>query len=294
MIDQNTPNGRLQTIGTLSGLLLATTLALGIASYPRSLRAETGRDAAVTEVRGETQAERKGFEIAARSDRSDRGFGDSEVELTMVLRNAAGRESTRTLSIATLEVPDESLGDRSLVIFDSPNDIKGTALLSHARILEPDDQWLFLPALERVKRISSANKSGPFVGSEFAFEDFTALELNKYDYVWVREEVVDGMTMDVVERRPRYESSGYSRQLSWIDQEQFQVRRVEFYDRKDDLLKTLELEDYREYDGAWRSHRMEMVNHQTGKSTDLIYGDYRFHIGLDDGDFDRGRLTRLR
>jgi len=198
------------------------------------------------------------------------------------------------LAISTLEVPDERLGDRSLVVFDSPNDIKGTALLSHARILEPDDQWLFLPALKRVKRISSANKSGPFVGSEFAFEDFTALELNKYDYAWVDEEEIDGLPTDVVERSPRYENSGYSRQLSWVDREISQVRRVEFYDRRGDLLKTLTLSDYREYDGVWRSHRMEMRNHQTGKSTDLVYGGYRFDTGLDDDDFVRGRLTTLR
>jgi outer membrane lipoprotein-sorting protein len=100
--------------------------------------------------------------------------------------------------------------------------------------------------------------------------------------------------MDVVERKPRYENSGYTRQLSWIDRDVHQVRRVEFYDRRGDLLKTLELNDYREYDGVWRSHRMEMINHQTGKSTDLIYGEYRFGVGFEDGDFERGRLTRLR
>ena len=97
------------------------------------------------------------------------------------MRNKAGREATRALRITTLEIPDEQVGDRSLIVFESPPDIDGTALLSHAKILDPDDQWLYLPALKRVKRISSVNKSGPFVGSEFAFEDFTALELNKYD-----------------------------------------------------------------------------------------------------------------
>jgi len=287
------PTQLLHPAGTVSALL-AGMLLIGVTlAYEPALAADADVPTA-TEVRGKTDAERRGFEVAARADRADRGFGDSEVELTMLLSNAAGRESSRTLAIQTLEVPDESLGDKSLVVFDSPSDIKGTALLSHARILEPDDQWLFLPALERVKRISSANKSGPFVGSEFAFEDFTALELNKYDYVWLREEERDGMPMDVVERLPRYESSGYSRQLSWIDQDVFQVRWVEFYDRRGDLLKTLELSDYREYDGIWRSHRMTMRNAQTGKTTELIYGDYKFGIGLDDLDFDRGRLTRLR
>ncbi|HMB72224.1 MAG TPA: efflux RND transporter permease subunit, partial [Gammaproteobacteria bacterium] len=278
----------------LAGLFLAAGLAGGSVILPRTAAAEDSISGPITAVRGESETERRGFDIAARSDRTDRGFGDSRVELQMVLRNSAGRESTRALSIATLEVPDESIGDRSLVVFDSPNDIKGTALLSHARILEPDDQWLYLPALKRVKRVSSANKSGPFVGSEFAFEDFTALELNKYDYEWTGEEELDGLVNDVVERTPRYENSGYSRQLSWVDRDIHQVRKVEFYDRRGDLLKTLTLEDYRQYDDIWRAHRMNMVNHQTGKSTDLIYGDYEFDVALDEGDFERGVLTRLR
>jgi uncharacterized protein len=273
---------------TAISLVLLSVMALALWASPA--KASTGE----TPVRGETEADRNGFEIAARADRTDRGFLNSEVELEMILRNATGKESRRTLKIATLEIPDESVGDKSLVIFDSPSDIKGTALLSHANILDPDDQWLFLPALKRVKRISSANKSGPFVGSEFAFEDFTALELNKYDYRYLREEDIDGLKTDVVERTPRYENSGYTRQISWVDQDVYQVRKVEFYDRRGDLLKTLTLNDYRNYDGVWRSQLMQMVNHQTGKSTDFVYGDYAFDTGLEENDFVKGRLTRLR
>jgi len=236
----------------------------------------------------------RGYDIAARSDRSDLGFGDSTVGLTMVLRNAAGQESTRSLRISTLEKPDESVGDKSLVVFDTPRDIEGTALLSHARILDPDDQWLYLPALKRVKRISSANKSGPFVGSEFAFEDFTAIELNKFDYTYVREEPCGDLVCDVVERTPRYENSGYTRQVSWVDQTDYQLRKVEFYDRRGDLLKVLELGDYRNYDGVWRPHRLTMSNVQTNKQTDLIYGEYTFRTNLSENDFVKGQLTRLR
>ena len=274
--------------GTVAAsLLLAGFLAAFAASPANAATSETP-------VRGDTEEQRLGFEVAARSDRSDRGFGDSEVELEMILKNAAGKESRRTLKIVTLEVEDESVGDKSMVVFDNPNDIKGTALLSHAQILDPDDQWLYLPALKRVKRISSANKSGPFVGSEFAFEDFTSLELNKYDYNWLREEELEGVATDVVERTPRYENSGYTKQVSWIDRDIDQVRRVDFYDRRGDLLKTLVLSDYRDYDGVWRSHHFSMINHQTGKSTDLVYGDYKFNVGLEDSDFVKGRLTRLR
>ncbi len=237
----------------------------------------------------------KGFEIAARSDRSDRGFGDGKVDLTMILRNKAGKESKRVLSISTLEVPDESVGNKGIIVFESPADIDGTALLSHAKILEPDDQWLFLPALKRVKRISSVNKSGPFVGSEFAFEDFTSLELNKFTYNYLRQEPCGSMTCDVVERYPRYEHSGYTKQLSWLDTTDFQVRKVEFYDRRGDLLKTLTLEDYKLYEGGvWRAQKMSMVNHKTAKSTELLYADYEFKTGLKESNFVQTVLPRLR
>lgn len=239
--------------------------------------------------------EEKGWRIAARSDRSDRGFVSSKVSLEMVLRNKAGKEARRELTIHTLEVQDEARGDLTLVVFDSPRDIAGTGLLSHTKILDPDDQWLYLPSLKRVKRISSVNKSGPFVGSELAFEDFTALELEKFSYKHLGEEPCGELTCDVVERLPRYEHSGYSRQKAWIDQETYQVRKVEFYDRKKDLLKTMVLDAYRNYEGGyWRAHELAMVNHITGKSTDLRYSDYTFGQEVDEADFSTNALQRLR
>ncbi len=240
-------------------------------------------------------AKQKGYEIAARSDRSDNGFGSSEVSVTMTLENAAGATMSRKMAFKTLERENEDVGDKSLTIFSTPRDVQGTALLSHAKILTPDDQWLYLPALKRVKRISSANKSGPFVGSEFAFEDFTSTELKKYDYKYIGEDTIDGMKVDMVERYPLYENSGYTRQVGYIDQDVYQVRRLEFYDRKDSLLKILDLTDYREYDGGvWRPHTLTMKNVQTGKSTTLKYDDFTFETDLTDNDFKKGVLKRIR
>ena len=246
------------------------------------------------QARGTAPEAQKGYDIAARSDRTDAGFADSVVKLEMALRNAAGDESRRELTISTLEKESEQVGDKSLVVFHTPKDVEGTALLSHAKILEPDDQWLFLPALKRVKRISSANKSGPFVGSEFAFEDFTSTELNKYTYKYAGEEPCGDLTCDVVERYPRYENSGYTKQVGWTDQTDFQLRKVEFYDRKSALLKTLTLSDYRKYGDVWRPHKLEMVNHQTKKETDLLYGEFAFKTGLQEKDFQKGVLKRIR
>ncbi len=243
-----------------------------------------------THVVAQSDQER-GFDIAARSDRSDRGFGDSEVRMTIVSRNNTGEETSRRLLLRTLEVTDESFGNRSLVIFLSPEDVAGTALLTHANILTSDDQWLFLPALGRVTQISSANKTGSFAGSEFSFEDFASQELNKFENRFLREEACDDFQCDVIERIPRYELSGYSRQINWIDQQSFQLRKVEFYDRGGSLLKVLTLNEYREYSGGyWRSHLLSMRNIQTGKSTDLIYDTYEFDVGIVAADMESDAL----
>ena len=103
--------------------------------------------------------EEKGLQIAIEADRRDQGFGDSIATMQMVLRNKQGDESSREVRVRTLEIDDD--GDKSLSIFDAPADVKGTAFLTFSHINEPDDQWLYLPALKRVKRIASKNKSGP-------------------------------------------------------------------------------------------------------------------------------------
>ncbi|MBC8394752.1 MAG: outer membrane lipoprotein-sorting protein, partial [Deltaproteobacteria bacterium] len=124
----------------------------------------------------ETPAE-KGLSIAKEADRRDTGFEDYTADLLMILKNKHGQESIRKIRIRSLEV--EGDGDKSLSIFDNPRDVKGTAFLTFSHKAGDDDQWLYLPALKRVKRISSRNKSGSFMGSEFAYEDISSQEVEK-------------------------------------------------------------------------------------------------------------------
>jgi len=239
--------------------------------------------------------EELGLEIAVEADRRDLGWGDNASVMQMILRNRNGDESSRALRRQVLEVNEEGSGDKSLITFDSPRDVAGTSLLSHTKILEPDDQWLFLPALERVKRISSANKSGPFVGSEFAYEDLVSQEVEKYDYLFLREEPCGDLDCFVVQRIPKYENSGYTRQIVWWDKAEYRIQRIDFYDRKDSLLKTLTYHGYQQYLGAyWRPDLMSMENRQNGKSTDLAISEWTFANGLDEGALTPSRLRRAR
>nr|VFK15203.1 MAG: Protein of unknown function (DUF1329) [Candidatus Kentron sp. LFY] len=235
--------------------------------------------------------EEKGLAIMTEVDRRDTGWEDQQADMTMVLRNRQGEKSTRSLRIRTLEVIGD--GDKSFTLFDTPKDVEGTAFLSHTHSIKADDQWLYMPSLKRVKRISSDNKSGPFMGSEFAYEDLSSQEVEKYTYKWLRDEILNGKKTFVVERYPVYEYSGYTRQIVWVDKNIYQPLKTKFFDRKNALLKILTFHGYKKYLGKyWRPRKMEMVNRQTGKSTTLTWKNYRFREGFKDSDFHRSVLER--
>ena len=234
-----------------------------------------------------------GLKIALDARERGDGFGNFAARQTMVLRNKQGRESRRQLRVRVLEVPGD--GDKSMFVFDEPRDVKGTAFLIHSHRDKADDQWLYLPALKRVKRISSSNRSGSFMGSEFAYEDMSAQEVERFSYRYLRDEPCGELTCTVSERVPVDRKSGYRRQLVWQDKEAFRVWKVEYYDRKDSHLKTLTLGNYQQYlDRYWQAGEMTMVNHLTGKSTVLTWTEYEFRTRLNDRDFTRTGLQRIR
>ena len=237
--------------------------------------------------------EERGLAIATEADTRDLGYIDTTANMKMVLRNRTGKESVRNVRIKNLEVTGD--GDKSLSIFDEPADVKGTISLTLSHSTKPDEQWLYLPALKRVKRISSKNKSGPFMGSEFAFEDIGSQEIDKYTYKYLRDEDLGSVPTFVIERYPVDKNSGYTRQVVWIEKDRYLALKIEFYDRKNSLLKTLTSTDFTQYLGKfWRAASLEMINHQSGKSTILEFSDYQFQTGLKSSDFSKNSLKKRR
>lgn len=237
--------------------------------------------------------EEKGLAIAKEAKARNTGWGDSQADMTMILRDKGGNEAERIVKVKSLEVKGD--GDKGLSVFEQPRDVEGTAFLTYSHIEGNDDQWLFLPALKRVKRISSSNKSGPWMGSEFAYEDLSSFEVEKYDYKFLRDDELNDEKMFVVEMVPTYNNSGYSKTIAWIDQEHYRVHRIEFFDQKNDKLKELNMSEFKQYLGKyWRAHRQEMENVQTGKSTTIIWKDYEFNVGLTEDDFNKSSLKRAR
>ena len=245
-----------------------------------------------TQAQAETPEE-KGLRIASEASARNEGFGDFSAGLTMVLRDRHGRESVRQMRFKVLEVLTD--GDKSLFVFDQPRDVQGTALLTHAHVNTQDDQWLYLPALKRVKRISAAKRSGSFMGSEFSYEDMSPPEVEEYTYKYLRDEPCGELTCTVTEQVPLDEKSGYSRKVVWQDAGELRTWKMELYDRKGSHLKTLTLANYQQYlDQYWRAEEQTMVNHLTGASTVLHWTDFRFRTNLDDSEFTQTALRRVR
>ena len=133
------------------------------------------------------------------------------------------------------------------------------------------------------------------MGSEFAFEDMSSFEIEKYKFRYLRDETYDGQASFVIEQIPTDKDSGYSKQYVWVDKKHYRALKVEFYDRKGSLLKEMVNEDFTLYlNKYWRPLRVEMFNEQNGKSTELVTHDLKFRVGLEESDFDQGRLKNVR
>ena len=133
------------------------------------------------------------------------------------------------------------------------------------------------------------------MGSEFAYEDISSQEVEKYTYNYLRDETVNGHDCYVIEYDPIDPKSGYKRQVVWMDKAEYRLQKIDFYDRKDALLKTLNYENYNQYLGKfWRSDRLVMINHQTGKKTELVFADWKLQTGMTERDFEKSALKRTR
>lgn len=238
--------------------------------------------------------EEKGYAIFAEAERRNEGFGDNQGDMLMILKNKRESTSQREMKIQALEGA-KGEGDKTLMVFLSPKDQKGTALLTYQHDERDDDQWLYLPALKRVKKIASSKKSGPFMGSEFSFEDIGGQALEEYTYKYLRDEQYEGQDCFVVESFPKDKNSGYTKVVTWIDKQHYRTLKADFFDRKNSHLKTLVARNFNLYlEKFWRPAELEMVNLQTGRSTVLQQNNLAFKTGLTEADFNKNSLQRAK
>ena len=226
-----------------------------------------------------------GEEVAKQAYGKISGYQSSISKTTMVLKNAQGDENIRKLEIKRLEGKN---GDMSLLVFLYPNDLKDTKLLNYEVIGGDDKQWLYLPALKRVKRISSRNKSGSFMASEFSYEDISSQNYKNYTYP----EDTKTITKDRVEyfeilRVPKDKHSGYSKQIIYIDTKENLARFGEYFDKQDRLVKKIHFQNYVLLYGVYRVHKIVIKNVQNQKESTLTWDSDTIKVGLSKKDFSK-------
>jgi len=231
------------------------------------------------------------YDVAKKSEDAMSGFEDSISEMQMTLINSAKQKKVRTMKMKVLEGEDE---DKSLMEFLSPADVKGTKFLNYEHVDRDDDQWLYLPALKRVKRIASKNKSGSFMGSEFAYEDLSAFNVKKYIYEQgdAKKVKLDGADVYVVVSKPVSKYSGYTKLVTYIDAKTFLAKKIEYYDRKGELLKVATFSEYKKYGDVYRIGKIVMKNVQNDKSTILVWSNEKIKNGLRKKDFHKRYLKK--
>ncbi len=213
-------------------------------------------------------AEVKGLRIATQMEKANNSFIGEKSKMEMLLIDAYGAKTTRKMSGNVMEVKGD--GDRSIMVFENPKDVKGTKMLTWSHKNKDDSQWLFLPSLRRVKKISSRNKTGSFMGSEFSYEDLGSQEVEKYNYKFIKEAKTKKHKLWVLERKSK-KKSGYRKQIMYVVKKYNNPLKIEYFDRRGELLKVAQFKDYKSFKLKgkvfFRARSIHMKNKQTKKES---------------------------
>ena len=240
-------------------------------------------------------AEPTGLEIMQRVDARD--DGDDLIQ-KMKQRLIDRRGDVREREMISFR-KDYGKDSKSITYFLAPSNVRDTALLTwdYDGVEKDDDQWLYLPALKKVRRISSSDRGDYFMGTDFTFEDIKQTpELEDYNWSLIGSESLDGHDVWLVEGEPRTDdlkkNLGYSKTRYSIRKDINLYVRVDFWDRKGQLLKHLVSEEIRQIDGIWTAMRGTMTNVQSNHRTELSFSEHRYNSGLNDRVFSERMLKR--
>ena len=231
--------------------------------------------------------------VDARDD-GDNGIQDME----MILIDKKGNRRERTIRALSQDVGEDT---HSIMFFMSPADVKDTGFLTYDfdDDEKDDDQWLFLPALKKTKRIASNDKSGSFMGSDFSYADMTDRKLDYYDYKLMKETEVDGAKVWQIESIPNTEEeideTGYTKSVVFVRQDNYVVIRAVNWVKKGKRLKYFDVKKLEQIDGIWVPTEMHMTT-KKGKTTlhktVILANDVRFNQDLDDDMFTVRKLEK--
>ena len=216
---------------------------------------------------------------------------DTSALLTMTMVDSKNRERVRSLKQLSASF---KTADKKIMEFQSPADVRGTSFMnwSYADSTKSDDQWIYLPALKRVKRISSDGKGDSFMGSDFSYDDLGERQPGKDEHRIIGSDKIGDAECWVIESRPRDSSFSYSRTVSWISKTAPIGFRRDYYDKRDQLLKTLVVRQTQVIDGFLMITQTEMHNVQKDHRTKMSFTSLQVNKGIREEMFAERTMTK--
>ncbi len=216
---------------------------------------------------------------------------DTQADLTMTLINSRGNKRVRKIKQL---IKDFGKMEKKIMFFTSPADVRNTSFMnwSYDKAGKDDDQWIYLPALKKVKRISSDSKSDYFMGSDFTYDDLGDRHPSEDSHKLLKEENVQGEDCYVVESIPKEEEYMYSRTVTWIIKDKWIGLKKEFFDEDGELLKILTVKKYEKISGYWTILQTEMHNVQKDHTTKMELKNVIIDSGIPDNKFTERMMKR--
>ena len=234
-------------------------------------------------------AQLTGTQIVEKAYNRETGNDQTSI-LTMTLTNASGQNRVRTIQQYTKDFGDN---EKSIMFFQAPADVKNTSFMNWSYDSDQaDDQWIYLPALKKVKRISSDSKSDYFMGSDFTYDDLGDRKLNADVHKLLREETMNGQACYVVESVSKDEDYMYSKTITWINKETFIGVKKEFYDEDGELLKVLSIKKVEKISGFYIITNSEMKNVQKNHTTSMVLTNVKIDSGVAESQFSERMMMR--
>jgi hypothetical protein len=186
----------------------------------------------------------------------------------MVIRAKDGATSERLIDQYSKDGPK---GKRSMIVFQQPASVAGTRFLTMENPPNADDRWIFLPELGRLRRIAASDGSGSFVGTDFSYDDISSASRNAAldAHSLLREEALNGAACYVIQSVPKDSSYQYSKMIQWIEKASGITVKIELYDKRNTLVKTVEISGLKEVQGRLTSTITKMTTHAAGTSTTI-------------------------
>lgn len=216
---------------------------------------------------------------------------DMTGNLIMTIENSRGNQRVRKIKQFVKSVKG---GEKKIMFFLSPADVKNTSFMtwSYDDASKSDDQWIYLPALKKVKRISSDSKGDYFMGSDFTYDDLGDRHPMDDTHTILREEVVNGEETIVIESVPKVEEYMYSRTVTWVIKDTWIGLKKEFYDEDDELLKILTVEGQKSFGDVIILTKVKMNNVQRNQFTIMEFSDVQIDKGIPNNKFTERMMKR--